>query len=180
MIKLYNNDTRYCNIRHQFHSNKRQIMHCIFVNSLTAPLSLPENLTDKKGLYFPEKSTSMVEQSAFIPEKMGKTYDFVITNSPLIVGCFRADNVSVYDAEQDRYQPPVGETYGGSFDVLLKQMNKMNSLLPKVVVEDIRQVLNGDPEAAITHLESFAPSGEKAYLLRQLKAKINASAMYNG
>jgi hypothetical protein len=150
-------------------------MHCIFVNSLIAPQILPDYLSDKNGLNFPEKRTSMVEQRQFNPAKTGENYDYVITNSPFIVGCFRAINVSIYDAEKNEFSPPIGETYGGSFDVLLKQMNQLKSLLPQIVVDDIRLALDGDPKAAISHLNSFAPSSERAYLLHRLEVEVNES-----
>ncbi len=146
-------------------------MRCVFTKSLKAP-SLPSGLFDlaaitpKELLCFPETTLSFIEQQQFDPKK--KDAEIVITNSPFIVSCFRAIDVLV-ENDNGELLPPIEETYGAGFDVLLKQLNNIKSLLPQVAVDDIREQLSqGDDSKALAYILTMGLSMEQAYLKRKL------------
>lgn len=145
-------------------------MKCIFTKTLNAP-KLPKCMNELNILSFPEASLSMVEQQLFNP--IDYTEDAVITNSPFIASCFRKEDVLIHVADDgthgDDYFMPSFETYGAGFDVLLKQLNNIKTLLPQVVVDEMRLHLNGDDTTALEYMETLGSSMERAYLTRKLQ-----------
>jgi hypothetical protein len=61
------------------------------------------------------------------------------------------------------------ETYGASFDVLIKDLFELRSLISQSVVDEIREQLkNGDDQAKEWIEKNLGLSAEKAYLIRKL------------
>ena len=61
------------------------------------------------------------------------------------------------------------ETYGSSFDVLIKDLFGLHSLISQSVINEIRKQLNKGDEHALAWIESnLGLSPEKAYLIRKL------------
>ena len=88
--------------------------------------------------------------------------------------------MEVYRFERDdnniiRMNQAQNQTYGASFDVLIKEYFDLKSLISQTVVEDIKAHLPKDDspdekERAINWLtENIGESMEKAYLLRKLQ-----------
>lgn len=141
-------------------------MKCIFTKHLTVPSSMPNGVAYK----FPEKELSLIEQREF-DKHAYQGIEYVLTNSPFIVACFHAQDVLVYDDEADTFCPPNSETYGASFEVLMKQLNDIKSSLPQVVVDEVRAHLKMGDSNALAFVEHLGSSAEKAYLLRKLQPR---------
>ena len=61
------------------------------------------------------------------------------------------------------------ETYGASFDVLIKDLFELRSLISQSVVDEIREQLKlGDGHAKEWIENNLGLSAERAYLLRKL------------
>jgi len=61
------------------------------------------------------------------------------------------------------------ETYGASFDVLIKDLFDLRSLISQSVIDEIREQLKHDDEHAKKWIEAnLGLSAEKAYLIRKL------------
>jgi hypothetical protein len=145
-------------------------MKCIYVNDKKIPEFLPEpfnkfNDHSSDCIVFPENDLSMEEQRKFNPIT-NKIY--VITNSPFIVSCFRKEYVLIQKGIS-AYEPVNFETYGSSFEVLFKMLNKSGSLLPQIVVEEIREHIKLGNKKTLSYLETIGDSSEKAYLKHKLK-----------
>jgi len=143
-------------------------MKCIFTKDVSTPQSLPEpfhidNLDD--CMVFPEKYMSMDEQRCFMPSNYSQL--FVITNSPFIVGCFKRTYVLVKKGISTYEQVDV-ETYGASFEYLYKHLNKSTSVLPQIVVDEIRDFIDISRSTALDYVNCLGESMEKSYLLRKL------------
>jgi hypothetical protein len=143
-------------------------MKCLFTKNLITPNTLPNQWNTLNGIEFPEKNMSLIEQREFDPKNYND--DFVITNSPFIVSCFRSINILILN-DNNEYTYPDSEIYGASFDVLLKQLNGLKSLLPNIVVEDIRMHLKEEDSVALEYIKSIGLSSEQAYLIRKLQPK---------
>tara|TARA_B100000749_G_C18445956_1_gene474252 strand:- start:389 stop:862 length:474 start_codon:yes stop_codon:yes gene_type:complete len=144
-------------------------MKCLFVSSLNVPKSFTwlgnKVKKDDAVCLLPELTMSFAEQKAFDPDNYQQ--DWVVTNSPLIVSCFRRNDVFVYQ-DSGELVPVRFETYGASFDVLLKSLNGFKSLLPDKVVAEVREMLTKGDIEALAFIERLGDSGEKAYLKRKL------------
>lgn len=146
-------------------------MKCIFTKNLEVP-TLPNGLAGMDvidsldTLCFPETTMSMIQQREF--NKHDYDEAIVITNSPFIVACFHAVDVLV-ERDDGGLEAPIEETYGAGFDVLMKQLNGIKSMIPQVVVEEIRAHLDMGDSNALAYLEHIGLSMEKAYLLRKLQ-----------
>ena len=61
------------------------------------------------------------------------------------------------------------ETYGASFDVLIKELFGLRSLISQSVIEEIRKQLEQSEEHAKVWIENnLGLSAERAYLIRKL------------
>ncbi len=62
------------------------------------------------------------------------------------------------------------ETYGSSFDVLIKDLFGLQSLISQSVINEIREQLNKGDDHALEWIENnLGLSAEKAYLTRKLR-----------
>jgi predicted ATPase len=110
----------------------------------------------------------------FRPKVEQQTPQVIIsTHSPFFISslpeqdvyCFRRlDNNIIMEA-------PPAQTYGASFDVLVKQHFGLKSLISQSAVEKIREKIEeGDEEALRWIKENLGMSSEKAYLLKKLNS----------
>ncbi|QQK58073.1 AAA family ATPase [Shewanella sp. LC6] len=96
---------------------------------------------------------------------------FVATHSPFMISSLHQQSVFMFKRNEDRtigYRPPSEETYGASFDVLIKQFFGLESLISHSVVEEIRRRIREDEHGVVEWLETLGKSPEKAYLIKKL------------
>lgn len=97
---------------------------------------------------------------------------FLATHSPFMISSLNRENVFMFQrcqAGNIDYRHPSNETYGASFDVLIKEHFGLHSLISQSVVEEIREQLKqGDSHARSWIEERLGKSPEKAYLLKRL------------
>lgn len=142
-------------------------MKCIFVNDLKKPPHFPDSFKNKKGLFFPEKKLSILEQSNFDTKKYSSQYDFIVTNNPFILTVFWKEDVLIF--KNNNFLIPEFQTYGMSFEVALKRFNGLGSTISNIVVTNIREKIKEGDNEAFKFVEKLGYSSEKAYLLRKLK-----------
>ncbi len=118
--------------------------------------------------FYPENSLTVEEQINFKP-KDGT--DYLITNSPFIIGGYDSTIVKVYDPETRQFSPVEFQTKGADFGVIIKGLTKVRSLMASCVVEEIRGKLKEGDQEALQYLETLGSSAEKAYLQRKLNKK---------
>ncbi len=96
---------------------------------------------------------------------------FVATHSPFMISSLHQQSVFMFERNKDRtidYRPPSEETYGASFDVLIKQFFGLESLISHTVVEEIRRRIREDKNGVGKWLKTLGKSPEKAYLIKKL------------
>ncbi|WP_462167617.1 AAA family ATPase [Pseudoalteromonas sp. GB43] len=97
---------------------------------------------------------------------------FVSTHSPFMVSSLKRSNVFLFSRkgkEEINFQPVQKETYGASFDVLIKGFFELRSLISQSVIDEIREQLKkGDAHAKEWIEDNLGLSAEKAYLIRKL------------
>jgi hypothetical protein len=152
-------------------------MKCIFTKNLTKPTVLPEKWKDLTFIAFPEKNMSMLEQQKFDQNNYNK--DFIITNSPFIVSCFRSADILICEHGAS-YSPPSFEVYGASVNAILKQLHKVESCLPTKITDEMDSYMNGDVNDALSYMESIGSSTIKDYMLIRLRAEIKIQQEKNG
>jgi predicted ATPase len=97
------------------------------------------------------------------------------THSPFLISSLRKENVFRFERRGLRTEmaPVVSETFGASFDVLIKQYFALKSTISQTAVTEILQHLNDQTLTDATRRqwidESMGDSMEKAYLLRKLQ-----------
>lgn len=110
---------------------------------------------------------------------MGQCQVFLSTHSPFMISSLKRQNVFFFARDDNGWismEPVASQTYGASFDVLIKNYYGLRSLISQTVVEEVKQHLptNKDPEAIADSLrwieENLGESMEKAYLLRKLQS----------
>ena len=96
------------------------------------------------------------------------------THSPFLISSLRKENVYRFERNEDAVVmwPVESESYGASFDSLIKEFFGLKSLISQTAVEDIRrhlqdERLNNDQRKKWIE-ENIGDSTEKAYLLRRL------------
>lgn len=125
--------------------------------------------------YFHQRLTE-----AFTPENesKGQSQFFLSTHSPFMISSLKRENVFFFERNDMGYismEPVSSQTYGTSFDILVKNHYGLRSLISQTVVEDVKNRLpeDNDPEAVIVARrwieENLGDSMEKAYLLRKLE-----------
>lgn len=125
--------------------------------------------------YFHQRLTE-----AFTPENesKGQSQFFLSTHSPFMISSLKRENVFFFERNDMGYismEPVSSQTYGTSFDILVKNHYGLRSLISQTVVEDVKNRLpeDNDPEAVIVARrwieENLGESMEKAYLLRKLE-----------
>ncbi|MBD9358768.1 AAA family ATPase [Methylomonas albis] len=96
------------------------------------------------------------------------------THSPFLVSSLQNENVFRFERMDDGsiiMDSVTSQTYGASFEVLIKQFFGLKSLISQTAVDEIKKHLEaGDDSAARQWIvENIGDSMEKAYLLRKLK-----------
>ncbi|TKF36141.1 AAA family ATPase [Vibrio kanaloae] len=108
---------------------------------------------------------------------MFKSSVILSTHSPFMVSSLKRENVLFFKRDEIgsiQMKPVDSQTYGASFEVLIKQHFGLRSLISQTVVEAVKEFLPKDesPEAAEAAREwiesNLGDSMEKAYLLRKL------------
>lgn len=97
---------------------------------------------------------------------------FISTHSPFMVSSLRRNNVYQFRRNGDGFiemNVAQNETYGASFDVLIKDLFELRSLISQSVIDEIREQLKqGDDHAKDWIERNLGLSAERAYLLRRL------------
>lgn len=126
--------------------------------------------------YFHQRLTK-----AFTPEneRKGQSQFFLSTHSPFMISSLKRENVFFFERNDMgciSMEPVSSQTYGTSFDILVKNHYGLRSLISQTVVEDVKHRLpeGNDPEAILDARrwieENLGESMEKAYLLRKLES----------
>ncbi|OOF27107.1 AAA family ATPase [Salinivibrio proteolyticus] len=97
---------------------------------------------------------------------------FISTHSPFMVSSLKRSNVYQFHRSENGsidMNMARNETYGASFDVLIKDLFELRSLISQSVIDEIREQLKcGDSHAAQWIEQNLGLSAEKAYLIRKL------------
>ncbi|GAC31712.1 AAA family ATPase [Paraglaciecola polaris] len=113
---------------------------------------------------------SFVEHTIGIDNE--KAQLFISTHSPFMVSSLKRNNVYQFRRSDDgliEMKVAQNETYGASFDVLIKDLFDLRSLISQSVIDEIREQLKqGDDHAKDWVEENLGLSAEKAYLIRKL------------
>ncbi|TOO92133.1 AAA family ATPase [Vibrio parahaemolyticus] len=121
-----------------------------------------------------------LSKSMFPAESQGlQSQVFLSTHSPFMVSSLKREDVLFFERKDDgsiQMEPVDTQTYGASFEVLIKEHFGLRSLISQTVVETVKEYLPKDqsPEAVNTAREwiesNLGDSMEKAYLLRKLQS----------
>jgi hypothetical protein len=99
---------------------------------------------------------------------------FISTHSPFMLSSLKKENVFKFKRNESNYiemEPVTNQTYGSSFDVLIKEHFGLRSLISQSVIDEIREQLKqGDTEAKEWVENNLGLSAEKAYLIRKLSS----------
>lgn len=125
--------------------------------------------------YFHQRLTE-----AFTPENesKGQSQFFLSTHSPFMISSLKRENVFFFERSDMgciSMEPVSSQTYGTSFDILVKNHYGLRSLISQTVVEDVKNRLpedNNPEEVKVARRwieENLGDSMEKAYLLRKLE-----------
>lgn len=99
---------------------------------------------------------------------------FISTHSPFMVSSLKRNNVYQFRRDDNgliNMKVAQNETYGASFDVLIKDLFELRSLISQSVIDDIREQLKqGDSHAKDWIEKNLGLSAEKAYLIRKLSS----------
>lgn len=113
---------------------------------------------------------SFVEDAIGIDNK--KVQMFISTHSPFMISSLKKNNVYQFFRDNNGLidmQVAQKETYGSSFDVLIKDLFDLRSLISQSVIDEIREQLKqGDDNAREWIEANLGLSAEKAYLIRKL------------
>jgi predicted ATP-binding protein involved in virulence len=102
---------------------------------------------------------------------------FLSTHSPFMISSLKKDDIHFFKRQNDgsiSVEPIEAQTYGLSFDVIIKQYFGLLSLISKTAIADVRKRLPpdrapGKTKDAIKWIENnLGESMEKAYLLKRL------------
>lgn len=97
---------------------------------------------------------------------------FISTHSPFMVSSLKRNNVYQFHRENNGLigmRMVQNETYGASFDVLIKDLFELRSLISQSVIDEIRKQLEqGDSHAREWIEENLGLSAERAYLISRL------------
>lgn len=99
---------------------------------------------------------------------------FISTHSPFMVSSLKRNNVYQFRRDDNgliNMKVAQNETYGASFDVLIKDLFELRSLISQSVIDDIREQLKqGDSHAKDWIEKNLGLSAEKAYLIKKLSS----------
>lgn len=103
---------------------------------------------------------------------------FISTHSPFMISSLKKENVLFFKRNHNGLidlEPVAEETYGASFDVIIKSFFELKTLISQTVVDDINQRLNlsrnleGENSLMDWINKELGDSMEKAYLLKKLE-----------
>lgn len=104
---------------------------------------------------------------------------FVSTHSPFMISSLKRQNVYFFKRDSNgliTMQAAPNQTYGSSFDMLIKEYFNLRSLISQNVVEEIRKQLKQEDAVALAWInENLGLSPEKAYLQRKLSKNVISS-----
>ncbi len=104
---------------------------------------------------------------------------FLSTHSPFMVSSLKKENVLFFNRDDEgliHMGPVDSQTYGASFEVLIKQHFGLKSLISQTVVEAVKEYLylhsgsEGEASTSEWIKVNLGDSMEKAYLLRKLQS----------
>ncbi len=97
---------------------------------------------------------------------------FLSTHSPFMISSLKKENVFFFERNHNGLidlKPVNEETYGASFDVIIKRYFGLRSLISHSVIEEIREQLKfGDAQAKQWIEDNLGLSAERAYLIKKL------------
>lgn len=113
---------------------------------------------------------------SFVEDTIGinneKAQLFISTHSPFMVSSLKRNNVYQFSRSDNGLidmRVAQNETYGASFDVLIKDLFDLRSLISQSVIDEIREQLKQGNDHAREWIEAnLGLSAEKAYLIRKL------------
>ncbi|MFQ2318035.1 AAA family ATPase [Aeromonas caviae] len=113
---------------------------------------------------------------SFVEDTIGidneKAQLFISTHSPFMVSSLKRNNVYQFSRSDHGLidmKMAQNETYGASFDVLIKDLFDLRSLISQSVIDEIRvQLKQGNDHAKKWIEANLGLSAEKAYLIREL------------
>jgi len=101
-----------------------------------------------------------------------KSQVFLSTHSPFMVSSLKRQNVYQFRRDDNgliQMNMAENETYGASFDVLIKELFGLRSLISQSVIEEIRKQLEqGEQHAKVWIENNLGLSAERAYMIRKL------------
>ncbi|MEW8332595.1 MAG: AAA family ATPase, partial [Candidatus Thiodiazotropha sp.] len=103
-----------------------------------------------------------------------RTQVMLSTHSPFLISSLKKENVYRFERTDNvvAMWPVESETYGASFDVLIKEYFGLKSLISQTAVDEILEKLNDNNLSKAERRdwieENIGDSSEKAYLLRRL------------
>lgn len=97
---------------------------------------------------------------------------FLSTHSPFMISSLKKENVFFFERNHNGLidlKPVNDETYGASFDVIIKRYFGLKSLISHSVIDEIREQLkHGDAQAKQWIEDNLGLSAERAYLIKKL------------
>lgn len=105
-------------------------------------------------------------------ERVEDSQIFLSTHSPFMISSLKKENVFFFERNHNGLidlKPVEEETYGASFDVIIKRYFGLRSLISHSVIDEIREQLKfGDAQAKQWIEDNLGLSAERAYLIKKL------------
>ncbi|TCM67492.1 putative AbiEii toxin of type IV toxin-antitoxin system [Acinetobacter calcoaceticus] len=99
---------------------------------------------------------------------------FLSTHSPFMISSLKKENVFFFERNENGLidlKSVNEETYGASFDVIIKRYFRLRSLISHSVIDEIREQLeHGDAHAKQWIEDNLGLSAERAYLIKKLSS----------
>ncbi|MFI8417873.1 AAA family ATPase [Serratia sp. NPDC078593] len=145
-------------------------------------LSMASIYKDSRALFLLDEPETHLNPSwrthfhSFVESAIGvdneKAQLFISTHSPFMVSSLKRNNVYQFRRNDNGLidmKVAQNETYGASFDVLIKDLFDLRSLISQSVIDEIREQLKQGNDHARKWIEAnLGLSAEKAYLIRKL------------
>ncbi|EPP7628369.1 AAA family ATPase [Providencia rettgeri] len=145
-------------------------------------LSMVSIYKDSRALFLLDEPETHLNPSwrtyfhSFVESAIGvdneKNQLFISTHSPFMISSLKRNNVYQFRRNDNcliDMRVVQNETYGASFDVLIKDLFELRSLISQGVIDEIRKQLKQGDEHAKNWIEQhLGLSPEKAYLIRKL------------
>jgi len=105
-------------------------MNCYVSHNLHLP-NIPEGITRKNTIFFPEKTMSIMDQHrSGCPDKF-----HIVTNSPDLVGLYDREDVFVWNEEDKRWEHPFCQTYAADLCSIRQEVFGINVAIPRATVD---------------------------------------------